>query len=128
VLLDGREVFQEFGENVAIMDDHCYDVDEIFGLFGKWKGMPDRRRGDVVADYTDDLFDKSSESGADDWATLVCAMETLFKTLDKLLHHQDVRVFHVAYYEEHECLEFILGKPRDDSDHPRVSHPSRPYP
>lgn len=110
------------------MDDHSYDVDEIFGMFGKWKGLPARRRADVVADYTDVLFDKATEDGADDWATLVCAMETLYKSLDNLIYNQDVPVFHVAYYEDSEHLEFILGKPRDDCDHPRVKHPGRAYP
>lgn len=128
VLLDGLHVYREFIENVAIMDDHCYDVDEIFCLFAKWKGLSSRRQADVVADYTDVLFDKSTDSGADDWAVLVCAMETLYKQLDNLLYNQDVPVYHVAYYEDNECLEFILGKIRDDRDHPRVSSVSRPYP
>jgi hypothetical protein len=122
--MDGYTVYHDFIENVAVMDDHCYDIDEIFALFAKWKGLSDRRRADVVADYTDVLFNKGTEEGADDWSTLVCAMETLYKDLDRLLQNQEVPVFHVAYYEEHECLEFILGKTRDDRDHPRVSHPS----
>lgn len=91
------------------MDDHGYDVDEIFLTFVKWKSMPDRRRSDVIADYTDIMYDKSTPEGADDWATLVCAMEVLYKTLDSLLHNQNVHVVHVAYYEDEQCLEFILG-------------------
>lgn len=128
VLLDGDLIYLELIENFALMDDHCYDVDEVFGLFAKWKGLSDRRRGDVAADYADILFDKATESGGDDWATLVCAMETLYKSIDRAINHQDVRVVHAAYYVDTECLELILGNSRDDRDHPRVSSISRAYP
>lgn len=121
VLIDGYLIYLDLLENFALMDDHCYDVDEVFGLFTEWKCLSDRRRGDVAADYADILFDKATESGADDWATLVCAMETLYKSIDRAINHQNIRVVHAAYYVDTECLELILGNSRDDRDHPRVS-------
>lgn len=121
VLIDGFHIYHEFIESVALMDDHGYDVDEIIALFAKWKHLSTRRRSDLVADYVDVLFDKGTESGADDWATLVCAMETLYKQIDSVLHQAPIPVIHAAYYVDTECLEIILGNSRDDRDHPRVS-------
>jgi hypothetical protein len=93
-----------------MMLDHSYDVDEIFALYPRWRHAgSERRKSDVVADYCDILFDKAQEDGADDWATLVCAMETLYKTLDRQVRDPSVQVVHLAYYEHEEYLEFILG-------------------
>lgn len=115
-------------ENVALMDDHSYDVDEIFKMFPQWRLKPERQRYEVVCDYVDPMFDKRHDEQADDWATLVCAMETLYTSLDRLLLGQEVVVTHVAYYEEEQCLEFILGNQRDGRDHPRILRHSRPDP
>lgn len=94
------------------MDDHCYDVDEIFSMFKGWYGSNSRDQSDVVEDYADNLFDKSVEEQADDHATLVCAMTELYKDLTRLLRNQNVVVLHAAYYEETSNLVIVLDNSR----------------
>lgn len=101
LIFDGQQINAELLEDLALMDDHCYDFCEIYKLFAEWKNNRDiADRWDVVKEYAAALYSTSVIEESVDYNTLVEAMQMLYQSMDALLHRQRVRIVHAAYYEE----------------------------
>lgn len=101
LIFDGEQLYTELLEDLALMDDHCYDLCEIFKFFTEWKNNRDiADRWDVIREYAGALFSTSVIEESVDYNTLVEAMQLLYQSMDALLQRQSVRVVHAAYYEE----------------------------
>jgi hypothetical protein len=109
LIFDGTRPHQRLIENLSMMLDHGYDIDEIYAMFSKWYNHDLTEQGHVIADYVYQLFDYSVDEEADDASSLITAMSELYKDLSKALQFQSVPVKHAAYYEETGDLVIILG-------------------
>lgn len=91
-ILNGTRTYRDLLDNLALLDDHCYNIDELFLMYRDWC-----RRGDLfVKEQANLLFGKIEEG--DDYKIFSNALCSLYRSIDSLTPGLDRRkVYHTAY-------------------------------
>jgi len=101
ILIDGRDIYTDFIDDLSRLMDHSYDFDEIFSLYGDWA-----RRGEhFVDEFAGGLFPPDLSETADDFVGLRNAMINLYCAVDRATRGLDRRsIAHMAYSEPDETI------------------------
>lgn len=114
IIIRGREIYQNFIEDLSHVMDHSYDIDEIMANYCNWT-----RRGELfVNEFVLPMYPptyRPREGGgtevveADDYIALRNAMINLYCALDRETPGLDRRrVYHAAYSEIDDAIIILL--------------------
>lgn len=106
VLLDGTNVHASLLDDLAIMNDHSYDIDELYTLYPYWA-----TQGEAFVDqFSSQMYPKNSPEAEDDYIAMRNAMINLYCNITSMTSGLDPKTInHVAYFEEDMALAVTVN-------------------